>query len=538
MSKWRSPEKPPISSCSSSIKTGHVEPCIPGARPSRAKRAFFSFLSTFFRALRPPCTRSQCKPRRARHEYTELKMSTYNQPPGSRESMWYNERRRRASIMEACRFVQVFICKHWPAHFDLAVIKREVTMAELISFGGLPRDLGIRQCMWLVSIPVIHQEFAASLWEELSRMARNPERSRAASIDPSAILFDRPDYGYRYDHSCRADSDSVFEAPVPYPTLSNLSTSHEEKTTLSNPNGQETEPLPQDHEYFPDDGSEGETRTITGLPGPGPESGGEGVSSTREEDSDGVALIEETQFDIEQLPWIPQLHNHSHSSISSTSSPEAASLSPNPNPSPNLERDEEAPRGSATRSSQSTRGPGRVYFYQEYEKIEDDEEAELLRTSGIPLHSSISSIPSLPSPPKDLHPLRSELLWGILPSTPRLSRDSSNESIPSPATPSTPSNPATPATAKTPTYHSQNCHHSHSSPCTQHDCPGRDRDHDHGLLLQSDPHGHTFSHGGHMYYASDLWDPWTSKLSPPPQKMGTPASAWVAPLPLLQGRNK
>lgn len=73
------------------------------------------------------------------------------------------------SIAEAKDLINTLIRSHWEEHLWNAIsVTCDLTMIELRDIGRLGREDGIRACGSLVRAPVIHQEVAAQLWEDLA----------------------------------------------------------------------------------------------------------------------------------------------------------------------------------------------------------------------------------------------------------------------------------------------------------------------------------------------------------------------------------
>lgn len=82
----------------------------------------------------------------------------------------------RESRLKAREFVAEFVSERWGQHWNMISIVGGPTEAELLGFGRLPRNEGIRACCRLVRAPVIFEDIAVGLWERLSVDAAKEEK--------------------------------------------------------------------------------------------------------------------------------------------------------------------------------------------------------------------------------------------------------------------------------------------------------------------------------------------------------------------------
>ena len=75
------------------------------------------------------------------------------------------------SIWDAEEFIREFITDHWSNHAAYIKVDCALTLDELHALGRLPQAAGSLACQRLIRVPAIHEQVAASLWENLVEAA-------------------------------------------------------------------------------------------------------------------------------------------------------------------------------------------------------------------------------------------------------------------------------------------------------------------------------------------------------------------------------
>jgi hypothetical protein len=95
------------------------------------------------------------------------------------------------AVWDAEDYIKAFIDEHWSNHAAHIHSDCHITLEELHALGRLPQAEGSLACRRLLRAPVIHEEVALSLWEQLAAEARNcfePAAEDNSSETASSIL--------------------------------------------------------------------------------------------------------------------------------------------------------------------------------------------------------------------------------------------------------------------------------------------------------------------------------------------------------------
>lgn len=122
-------------------------------------------------------------------------------------------------VWEAESFLRGFVEERWEEHASNVKITCTATMVEIYAIGHLPQKEGVEACMKLVSIPVLLDEIAFTLWKYLVERAMGPNVFERFKVEEEERAAQQVEEFLQYTRNMRQPCHCMFRSQEPEPQM-------------------------------------------------------------------------------------------------------------------------------------------------------------------------------------------------------------------------------------------------------------------------------------------------------------------------------